>query len=79
MDWRKHIVSNHNILLGKPTIKGTRISLELIIGRLADGWTPDEVLESYPTLKKEDLLAVFTFIRECMKDGLLFNHLQTSA
>jgi uncharacterized protein (DUF433 family) len=52
--WKDHIVSDKNILLGKPTIKGTRISLELIIERLADGWTIDDLLSSYPTLKIED-------------------------
>ena len=47
-NWRDHIISDENVLLGKPTIKGTRISLELILERLADGWTTDDILSSYP-------------------------------
>jgi uncharacterized protein (DUF433 family) len=49
MDWRERIVTNPDILVGKPTIKGTRISVELILGWLAQGWTHEQVLENYPT------------------------------
>jgi uncharacterized protein (DUF433 family) len=52
MDWKGHIISDKKILLGKPTIKGTRISVEFILERLADGWTEEKILESYPHLKK---------------------------
>lgn len=38
MDWKERIVFDKNVLLGKPTIKGTRISVEFILERLADGW-----------------------------------------
>ncbi len=37
MQWQEHIISDSNILLGKPTVKGTRISIEHIIGLLAQG------------------------------------------
>ncbi len=39
MDWRKYIHSNPNILLGKPVVKGTRLSVEFILGLFAAGWT----------------------------------------
>lgn len=72
MDWHDRIISDESVLLGKPTIKGSRISLELILDRLADGWTEKDILESYPRLTREDLQAVFAYVRECLKDGLLF-------
>lgn len=75
-NWRDHIVSDENVLLGKPTIKGTRISLELIIERFADGWTKDDILSSYPTLKNDDIIAVFSYMLEFMEDGLIFTQLQ---
>lgn len=71
MNWKKHIVSNKEILLGKPTIKGTRISVEFILDRLADGWSERTLLENYPQLTKEDIQAVFAYLNDCIKDGLL--------
>jgi uncharacterized protein (DUF433 family) len=72
MNWRERIYSDKSILLGKPCIKGTRLSIDFIIERLADGWTEKDLLENYPRLKKEDLQAIFSYIYECLQDGLLF-------
>ena len=47
-------MSDKNILLGKPTIKGIRLSVEFIIERLARGWTQEQLLENYPRLSRED-------------------------
>ena len=55
MEWRDRIVSDPEILAGKPVIKGTRISVELIIGWLANDWTFDQLLESYPHIAREEL------------------------
>lgn len=64
MEWRDRIVSNPEILVGKPAIKGTRISVELILGQLANGWTFKQVLESYPNITREDILAALAFAAE---------------
>jgi uncharacterized protein (DUF433 family) len=55
MNWKAHIHSNPQILLGKPVIKGTRISVEFILGLFSEGWTQQQVLESYPTLNAESI------------------------
>ena len=68
MGWRERIVSNPDILVGKPSIKGTRISVELILGWLANGWTHEMILESYPQLTREDILAALAFATEFMRD-----------
>lgn len=52
MEWRDRIVSVPEILVGKPVIKGSRISVELILGWLANGWTHEQILESYPNIPK---------------------------
>ena len=57
MDWHDRIVTNSAILLGKPVIKGTRISVELILGWLGMGWTFEQILESYPRITREDIQA----------------------
>jgi len=68
MEWRDRIICNPEILVGKPTIKGTRISVELILGWLANGWTFDDILESYPHLAREDILAALAFAAERMRE-----------
>ncbi|WP_111670643.1 DUF433 domain-containing protein [Algoriphagus litoralis] len=71
MDWKERIISDKNVLLGKPVIKGTRISVEFLLERLADGWSESKILESYPHIKKEDLQAVFSYLNDFVKDGLM--------
>ena len=73
MNWKDRIISDPDVLVGKPTIKGTRISVELLFDRLADGWTEKEILESYPRLTRDDLTAAFAFAQECFQDGLMFH------
>lgn len=64
MNWRERIVCNPDILLGKPTIKGTRISVELILQGFASGWRMEDILESYPHLGREDVLAALACAAE---------------
>ncbi|MCX6323907.1 MAG: DUF433 domain-containing protein, partial [Sphingobacteriales bacterium] len=73
MNWKDYIISDKEVLLGKPTVKGTRISVEHIIGLLAQGWNESQILENFPRLTKESLQAVFSYIQECIHDGLLFS------
>jgi uncharacterized protein (DUF433 family) len=68
MDWRERIVTNPDILVGKPSVKGTRLSVELILGWLAQGWTIEVLLENYPTLSREDVLAALAFAVDMMRD-----------
>ncbi len=72
MNWRDHIVSDKDILLGKPTIKGTRISVELLLELLSNGWTEIMILESYPGITDKDLKAVFAYLKECIENELYF-------
>ncbi len=71
MNWNERIESNKDILLGKPVIKGTRISVEFILERLANGWSEKKILESYPHLEQKDIQAVFAYLNDCVKDGLM--------
>lgn len=73
VDWKKFIHSDPDILLGKPVVKGTRLSVEFILGLFSNGWTEQQVLENYPTLTKESLLAVFAFATDCMREESLYS------
>jgi len=62
-----------NIVFGKPAIKGTRISVEFILERLAAGWSEAEILDNYPHITRDDILACIAYaqledVRE-MLDG----------
>lgn len=68
MNRRDHIVSEPDVLLGKPTIRGTRISAELILDWLSKGWTFDTIIEAYPYITHKDILAALAFAAEVLHD-----------
>lgn len=70
MNWQDHIVADKEVLLGKPTIKGTRISVDHLVGLLAQGWTEQQILDNYPRLTAESLKAVFAYLYDCKQAGL---------
>lgn len=70
MNWRAYIYTDSAILGGKPIIKGTRLSVELLLDRLANGWTEQMIFDSYPTLPKEALQAVYSFMLDTIKDDV---------
>ncbi|MBD1932272.1 MULTISPECIES: DUF433 domain-containing protein [Cyanophyceae] len=72
MGWREYIHSDSKILLGKPVVKGTRLSVEFLLGLFSVGWTQQQVLENYPSLTPESLRAVFPFAAECMREESLY-------
>ena len=73
MEWREHIHSDPAVLLGKPVVKGTRLSVEFLLGLFAAGWSEKQVLENYPTLTTTGLRAVFAFAAECIREEALFS------
>ena len=72
MNWQDYIVSDKQVLLGKPAIKGTRISVELILELFSKGWTDSQIFESYPSVSAEALKAVFAYLKDCMEQELYF-------
>ena len=66
------IVINPDILTGKPVIAGTRLSVDFIIGLLAEGWTEDQLLTNYPGLCHEDVLACLAYARDILRAERVF-------
>jgi len=62
-----HILRNKEIMMGKPCIKGTRITVELILEKLSQGASVEWLLESYPHITKEDIFACIDYARAIMK------------
>ena len=69
MDWRERIVCHPEILMDKPSVKGTRISVELILVWLSAGWSMDQLLGAYPNITRDDVLAAFAYARELVQDN----------
>lgn len=61
MDYKKQIERNPEVMQGKPVIKGTRITVELLMRKLASGYSLSDLIESYPHLKKEQILAALEY------------------
>jgi len=79
MNGKDYIVADESVLLGKPVIKGTRISVEHVIYLMAAGWNEEQLLENHPRLDKPKIQAVFLYIKDCLRDGLMFNEPSKSA
>lgn len=63
-DWRDRITSDPEILVGKPVVRGTLISVESVVDLLSRGWAVEDVLKQNPRLKPEDVRACLSFARE---------------
>lgn len=68
MNWQTFISSDAQILGGKPTLKGTRLSVAFLLERLANGWTAQDLYDNYPSLTPDQLQAVFAFVNEVLAD-----------
>jgi uncharacterized protein (DUF433 family) len=66
-DWRSRITIDPKVLAGKPVVRGTRISVAFILDLLANGWTIEEILENYPQLEREDVIAALKYAAEVLK------------
>ncbi len=71
-DWQERIVVDPKVLVGKPLIKGTRLSVEFILDLLANDWTIEQVLSEYPQLEREDVMAVLKYAAEMAKEEKVY-------
>jgi uncharacterized protein (DUF433 family) len=61
------IAADPNIMMGKPCVKGTRITVELILRKLGAGRSFADILDAYPQLNEDDLLAALTFAADYLE------------
>jgi uncharacterized protein (DUF433 family) len=66
MDLLQRIEIDSRVMQGKPVIRGTRITAEMILEKLASDCTIDDVLGDYPHLQREDVLAALTYARQSL-------------
>lgn len=66
MELLERIVVDPDVLVGKPCVKGTRLSVAFLLGLMAQGWSEAEILRNYPGLLHEDLLACLAYASEML-------------
>ncbi len=72
MDWENRIIIDQEVLTGKPVVKGTRLAVEFIVSLLAQGWSETEILQNYPGLIREDILACLSYASEVLRDERIY-------
>jgi len=68
----KYIISNPSIMMGKPVIAGTRITVELILEKLAAGETIDQIIEAHPRLTRDAICESLSFAAEALKADVIY-------
>jgi uncharacterized protein (DUF433 family) len=71
MDWRVHITVDPDVCHGKPCIKGTRVMVSVILDNLAAGQTPDEIVESYPSVSREAIQAAIAYAADLARERIV--------
>ena len=69
---RDLIVSNPKVMMGKPVVAGTRITVELILEKLAAGESIEQMLDAHPRLTRKAILAALGFAAEALHPGTIY-------
>lgn len=69
---KARIVLDSAVLAGKPVVRGTRLSVEFIIGLMADGWNEADIRRNYPVLEREDIVACLGYARDALRSEKIF-------
>ena len=72
MTWEDRITADPKILVGKPIIRGTRLSVEFIIDLLASHWSEQQILDNYPILTHEDIEACLQYANDLVKSERVY-------
>lgn len=73
------IISDPDIMMGKPVIRGTRLTVEHILDQLAGGETVEQLLEEYPRLTREAIQAALAFAADTLRSEVIYPLDQVSA
>jgi uncharacterized protein (DUF433 family) len=68
MDYKDYIESNADIMLGKPVVKGTRITVGLVLKKLSEGASIDDLIVAYPNLTHTSISAVLAYASDVVSN-----------
>jgi uncharacterized protein (DUF433 family) len=66
------IILDSAVLAGKPVIRGTRLSVDFIVGLMADGWAEPDILRNYPGLCHDDISACLAYARDVLRSEKVY-------
>ena len=66
------ITLDPKVLAGKPVIRETRLSVEFVIGMMAEGWSDADILANYPGITHEDIIACLAYARDAVSSEKVF-------
>lgn len=72
VEWQERISLDPKVLAGKPVIKGTRIAVEFVVDLLAQGWSEEQIVDSYPGITTEDIRACLRYAAEVLKSERVY-------
>jgi uncharacterized protein (DUF433 family) len=72
MNLLDRIVADPAVLVGKPVVRGTRLSVDFLLGLMAQGWPESEILRNYPGLVQEDILACLAYAEERVREERVY-------
>ena len=72
------IVSDPNVMMGKPVIAGTRVTVELILEKLSAGETVEQILKAHPRLTREAIQAALAFAAEALRADVVYPIAETT-
>jgi uncharacterized protein (DUF433 family) len=70
-EWRERISFDPDVCHGKACIKGTRVMISVILDNLAEDATPDEIVEEYPSLKREDIAIAIKYAASLAREEII--------
>ncbi|MEO8149660.1 MAG: DUF433 domain-containing protein [Bacteroidia bacterium] len=73
MNYKDRIIANPKVMLGKPVIKGTRITVELILTKLSDDDTVEGILKSYPHITRADIMACIAYAADVISNEAMLD------
>lgn len=72
MSEKPRIVLDPSVLVGKPVIRGTRLSVDFVLGLMAEGWTEADIIGNYPGVEREDIAACLAYARDVLASERIF-------
>lgn len=66
------ITSNPDVMMGKPVVAGTRLTVELILEKLAAGETPEQLLDAHPRLTRAAISAALAFAADALRSDVIY-------
>lgn len=77
-EWQNYILADPAVMMGKPVFTGTRIPVDLVFEKIAAGESIEQILEAYPRLTRQAVMASFGFVSDWLKSDVIYSVKQSA-